>query len=310
MLRALPLRGALVLAAVAGAATSLSAGSGDFSDCPNQPGASTWVVPVRVLTPGLRVIEGLQAGDFAVSVNQVPQRLCGFTQTRWPVSVGILVDNSASMRAPFNGHVEEGAATLKATVERLLSVSGPQDEYFLAYASDQAAVRVGFTHDVDRIRAGLTGPPRGRTALIDGIVLALNELRKASHPTRSLVVLSDGNDNGSVYKLGELADAFLSAPIPIFLLAPADPWARKKEHPEDTARREALIRLAGESGGYVVQATDRQLVAAAGDMASAIRLPYVLQFAGPLSLATKDRIVLKVEVRGVHPRPLVFFPGE
>lgn len=125
----------------------------DFMNCSSDPNAQRVTVAVRVLTPKLKLVEGLQAADFNVIANRVPQKVCGFGRVRWAVSVGILVDTSGSMR--LDGDM------LRAAVQQLVAVSGPQDEYFLETVDKNPSVRVAFTNNLSRIRASLQVTARG-----------------------------------------------------------------------------------------------------------------------------------------------------
>jgi hypothetical protein len=276
------MRRVLCAIALACGIATVRAADGDFMNCPTQPNEQIWSVHIRALTSKLSVAEGLQPSDFAVTANRIPQSPCGFRHWRWPVSIGILLDTSGSMGAPRNGTTADrsGLASAQAGIERLLRLSGPIDEYFLASASEGATVSVPFTSDVARIRAGLTALPKGRTALVDGMYLALTEMRKAHHQTRALIVFSDGMDNLSIFHIDELRRAFQSSPVPIFLLAPQSRWAGR-EIENDSNSIQNLVRYVRSVGGYDISIMDRDDMLLAVDRASAaIRAPYILYFSG------------------------------
>ena len=290
----------VAFAAVAIATLPLAFAGGDFMDCPTDGSVPVMTLAVRAMTARLTVFDGLQAGDFAVTSGRIPPRVCGFIHGRWPVSIGILMDTSGSMATPGTHSVSLGPAA----ADRLLAFSGPQDEYFLVWINDGAKVRVPFTKNLSRIRAGFPAEPRGRTALIDGLYLALNEMRKAQYPTRALVVLSDGLDNHSAFAFDELMTAYSESPVPVFLLAPVDPWSHP--HPSDERNKDAIVRLVSKSGGYAVASvTDEEMQRAAASVASAIRLPYLLYFS--VAGLPAERHTVQVEVKGIHPRPRLFY---
>ena len=79
------------------------------------------------MSPKMTVAEGLNTANFEVRVNGKPLRLCGVSNSRMPVSIGIVLDTSRSMTSGQLDHL----ALAKAGVERLLDDAGPHDEYLL-----------------------------------------------------------------------------------------------------------------------------------------------------------------------------------
>lgn len=291
-------------------ATFVVAGDGDSNaavgDCRSQPGVSVLAVHVRVMTKELRALDGLKATDFALTENGVPQTVCGFAHVRRPLSMGILLDTSGSMRG-----IRVNLLTIaKAGIDAFLGASGPQDEYFLEYANAAPAIQCAFTSDLPQIRAKLETTPKGRTALVDAVYLALNAMRKARHANRALLIVSDAYDNQSIHRIEELTAAFSSWPLPIFLVILVERWRTELQPLEELSAREDLVRFANRSGGYATWVSNKQeMSAAVTKLASAIRSPYLLYFVSPASLMTQRPLDLQVEVIGVRPRPLVFYRG-
>ena len=136
----------------------------------------------------------------------------------------------------------------QAGISHFLDLSGPPDEYFLEYVRAAPEMKCLFSCDLRHLRARLDAPPAGRTALIDAVFLALNEMRKARHSNRALMVVTDGFDNESVYQFNELKQLFAEAPVPIFMviLVPCLPGDQ-----EELTARAKLAHLANSSGGYM-----------------------------------------------------------
>ena len=93
------------------------------------------------------------------------KKICALAHHRQPISVGILLDTSWSMR----GVQFDLFALAKAGINRFLDASGPEDEYFLEYVNSWPAMKCIFSCDLSHIRAGLQVEPRGESALIDAI---------------------------------------------------------------------------------------------------------------------------------------------
>jgi Ca-activated chloride channel family protein len=270
--------------------------SADFMECDFS--TAVWAVRARPVDSRWQLVEGLQSTDFVVTANGMPQKLCGFTTLKYPASIGMLLDASGSMR-DANPELEPG-------LEQILRLSGPQDEYFLAYANDGAALAVPFTGDIRLVRNGFSIAPKGRTRIFDGLFLSLTQMKAAQYPTRALIVLSDGRDNRSVKSEEDLKKAFLASPVPIFLIMPPRYVARSRPSAIENDQRKDLIRFVEQSGGYTLEMYQmKDFQAVASGIAIAIRTPYVLFFQSA-QLQTKPTNV-RVTLKGVHPRQHLFY---
>jgi hypothetical protein len=269
-----------------------------FSGCGSQPDDRVLALPVRALTFDLKALDSLQPSNFVVKDGKSRIGICGVTHDRQPVSVGIVLDISTSMR----GSISDLAAIARAGVGKLLDTSQPDDEYFLEYVKDVATMQCGFGCDLQQIRDNLQIHRKGKTALIDGLLMALREMSKAHHANRVLLLVSDGLENRSVHKFKELERASADLPVPLFLLVPAE-----HSHPPDGEELEArnrLLRLVSHSGGYNVAVFDaKEAIAVVTGLASVIRSPYVLYFARPRQSVGG----LDIAVKDVRPRPRIFY---
>jgi Ca-activated chloride channel homolog len=137
-------------------------------------------------------VSGLPQEAFSVVEDGVAQTVRFFTDTDTPVTVGLLVDSSASMH-PNRRVVIAGAASFA-------EASSPRDEIFaLAFNEDVYPVlppTAPFTNDSTVLRAALEHhvSARGRTALYDAISTGVNYLTRGTRERKVLVVLSDGGD--------------------------------------------------------------------------------------------------------------------
>ena len=167
----------------------IPSGARDFTgNCANPPESPVMIVPVRVLDRDLHPIDHLQSANSSIRLGNRSLPVCNLVHRRLPLSMGILLDVSGSMQGTGDRRLP---ALIQAGVEEFLAASGPQDEYFLEYASETASIAVGWTSDLSSIRSQLKIVPKGRTALIDGIYLALDVLRKARHTNRALLIFTD-----------------------------------------------------------------------------------------------------------------------
>jgi len=154
-------------------------------------GTELVVLHVTVADKDERLVTDLTEKDFEVYENGVQQQIKLFQREDVPVSVGILVDNSGSMR---DKRLRVNAAALD-----FVKASNPQDEVFVVNFNDEFFVDSPFTNDIARMQDGLQRiDSRGGTAMYLAIQASLDYMKeKAKHDKRVLLVISDGEDNAS-----------------------------------------------------------------------------------------------------------------
>jgi Ca-activated chloride channel family protein len=187
-----------------------------------------------------RFVTDLSRGDFHVLEDGVPQTTTSFLHQDQPVSLGILVDNSGSMR---DKRVAVNSAALN-----LLKASNPQDATFIVNFSDRAFLDQDFTSNIDALNRGLSHlDSKGTTAMYDAVAASADEL--ANHgklPRQVLLVITDGADNASRLNLEQAIRRVqnLGGPVvyTIGLLFGVD--KDESEH-----ARTALEKLSQETGG-------------------------------------------------------------
>jgi Ca-activated chloride channel homolog len=137
----------------------------------------------------------LNADAFQVFEDRQPQTVSFFEAEDAPVTIGLLIDSSGSMRAVRNQVIAASAAFVES--------SNPDDEVFALVFDDDVRPVLGssapFTGDAVVLRQALTDvfEPAGRTALYDAIDSGLRYALKGSRERHALIVLSDGGDNAS-----------------------------------------------------------------------------------------------------------------
>jgi Ca-activated chloride channel homolog len=143
------------------------------------------------------LVTNLSPTNFAVFEDNQPQTITSFKREDIPVSIGIVVDNSGSMRT-------KRAAVTKAVVN-LIQASNPQDEVFVVNFNDDPYLDQDFTNKVDVLREALDRvDSRGGTALYDAVIASADHLAKgAKRQKKVLLVVTDGVDNESRESLEE-----------------------------------------------------------------------------------------------------------
>jgi Ca-activated chloride channel family protein len=149
------------------------------------------VLNASVLDDNGRIVNDLKQDDFHVFEDGVQQTIAAFQHQDIPVSIGMLLDNSGSMR-------DKRAAVNTAALD-LVKASNPQDEAFIVNFSDEAFIDQDFTSDIGKLRDGLAHiDSKGGTALYDAVVASADQLAKgAKRPKQVLLIITDGEDNAS-----------------------------------------------------------------------------------------------------------------
>jgi Ca-activated chloride channel homolog len=197
------------------------------------------LLDVSVKDPQGGFVSDLTKENFKVLENGKPQEITQFANADIPVTVGLAVDESGSMR-PKKPQVV--AAALE-----FIQASNPHDEIFVVNFNERARRGlpdiVPFSDNVDMLRAALwKGQPEGRTALYDAIELSLHQLEMGRRDKKTLVLISDGGDNISEHRLPDVMHDVLMSLVTIYTIGIFD-----DDDPDKNPG--VLERLARVSGG-------------------------------------------------------------
>jgi Ca-activated chloride channel family protein len=227
-------------------AASLAAGLPGFAaDVNLRADVNMVLAPVIVVDSHGRSVTGLDRNSFRVFDGSEPRQISSFAGEDAPVSAGLIFDCSASMNGKFK--------TASRAPALLFQELNEADESFLVTISSKAELRRSFTPDFGEIQNALVSTrPAGTTSLIDGVVLALHEMRKAKNSRKALVIVSDGEDNHSRYTLRELTRLAVESDTQIF----AAGLYREPAAGEELLGPMLLSRLAGQTGGMHLRVRD------------------------------------------------------
>jgi Ca-activated chloride channel family protein len=194
-----------------------------------------------------RFVSGMKRENFKLYEDGVEQKIESFAQEDVPVSIGILLDLSGSMRGKIDQVNKAALALIRA--------SNPQDQAFLIGFNDEVELLQDFTSDIDEITDSLDNAVvTGGTSLYDAIYLGVQKAQKGKMPKKAVVVISDGEDRDSFYKLNELVDKVQESDVQVFCVGFMDPipdkgffgkWSKSAEE----KARDDLKRIAEETGG-------------------------------------------------------------
>src|ERR1051326_2414181 len=138
-------------------------------------------VNVTVTDPLNRFVTGLEKEHFRLFEDKVEQIIAQFSAEDAPLSVGIVFDTSGSMGSKLQKSRE--------AVSQFFKTANPEDEFFLIEFNDRPQLIVPFTTNTDDVQNQLTfTQSKGRTALLDGIYMAMNNMKKARNPRKAILI--------------------------------------------------------------------------------------------------------------------------
>jgi Ca-activated chloride channel family protein len=198
-------------------------------------------LPVSVLDKDGLPVRGLQREHFTVFEDKVQQDISLFKQEDIPLSIGLVIDASGSMTDKLE--------RLNTAAMTFVRESNPDDETSIVSFADEANLEQDFTRNTRKLSQSLAAiTPNGNTALYDAVFLAARHLNEqGAHEKKVLLVVSDGEDNKSKYKLNEVLSALQESKIILYsvgLLSSESVFAYTPD-----GGKKALKKLAEATGG-------------------------------------------------------------
>lgn len=197
------------------------------------------VLPVSVTDSKGVFVSKLGAENFRVFEDGRPQKITLFAEEDTPVTVGLIVDHSRSMGPKLRGVAE--------AVSMFAHSSNPQDEMFVVDFGETVSIeRIAgkeFTSDPKELEQAVAAvTARGQTALYDAIIEGLEHLRQGDLDKKALVIVSDGGDNVSRHKFGDVLELARRSHALIYAIGLVGE-SGEEENPE------VLKKLCKETGG-------------------------------------------------------------
>ena len=186
-----------------------------------------------------RLLTDLPQNAFQVFENGVEQKIKIFKREDVPVSMGLIVDNSGSMR--------DKRQKVEASALALVKASNRDDEVFVVNFNDEPFLDSDFTNDIKVLEQSLAKiDSRGGTAMRDAIRVSIDhEKQKAKRDKKVLLVITDGNDNASMISQEALVKAAQQSEILIYAIG----LLSEEERREARRAKRALDTLTEATGG-------------------------------------------------------------
>jgi len=191
------------------------------------------------------LVTDLSRESFSVSENGVAQKITDYKHEDVPVSLGLVIDNSGSMRTKRAG--------VEAASLALVRDSNPGDEVFVVNFNDEPFLdlpnKKNFTNDIREMEEALTRiDSKGGTAMWDAIRTSIDHLlENGARDKKVLVLITDGVDNASIIKEDKLIKAAQQSGVLVYAVGLLEDEDRGDAN---KAKRE-LSALAEATGGEV-----------------------------------------------------------
>jgi Ca-activated chloride channel homolog len=236
-------------------------------------GVTTVEIPVTVTDNSNRLITGLTKDDFEVFEDGDQQPVTQFSDKRTPVSVGVLLDISDSMRGQ---PIVDARDALDRFMADLLDVG---DEAFVGAFNHLPRILVPWTAPPSRLTGRLANErPTGGTAIYDAIFASTSMFQRRQRTRAAMIVISDGADTASDHSLAQTRDTLRRSDAFVYAIAIDSATELRVS---TRVNPEALRELTGPSGGYT------EVVRSAADLGPAtLRIAEELNSQYTLGFAT------------------------
>ncbi len=234
------------------------------------------LLDVAVFDQTGRPIETLKEADFTIFEDKIKQEIISARRTDVPLSLGIVIDTSGSMRTKLQ--------TVSDSALGLIKQMKSDDEAFLSQFKAEAELVRDFTRDKRELEDGLndlyTG---GGTALLDAIIATADYAQeKGKQRKKALVIITDGVEKNSAVKEKEVSKVIQEDDVQLYLVGILD----ETDEPSGVFGRsgakkakDLLIKLAEDSGGRAFFPKDaREIPAVMAQIAKDLRSQYVVSY--------------------------------
>jgi Ca-activated chloride channel family protein len=245
-----------------------------------------------------RFVGDLKRDNFKVFEDGIEQSISSFTQEDVPISMGVLMDLSGSMRGKIDQVNKAALAFIRA--------SNPQDQVFLIGFNEEVELLQDYTSDIDEVTDSLENiVVTGGTAVYDAIHLGVQKAQSGVKAKKAIVVITDGEDRDSYYKLDELVSKVQESDVQVFCIGFLNTPPEKglfgrwsKTAPEKA--HDALERISEETGGkafFPSKVTDIHSIVS--EIASELRSQYSIGYFSTNSARDGSFRRVKIELRGL-----------
>jgi Ca-activated chloride channel family protein len=159
-----------------------------------------------------KYMDGLKLDDFQVFEDGMEQKISFFSHDqRVPISVGVLIDSSGSMRHKLQQALQ--------TVREIALALSPQDEMFVISFASNVEVRRRFTSNMQEVQRSLRDiKAGGETAAYDAIQVGMDEMKMAKHNKKIMLLVTDGFDTKSHINSNQVEDILKRSEVLVYAI--------------------------------------------------------------------------------------------
>jgi Ca-activated chloride channel family protein len=263
-------------------------GTGEEIDDDSEPiriESNETILHVRVIDRNNHPVNDVRKEEFRVFENNAPQEITSFTREEVPITYGLVVDNSGSLRNQISQVIEAG--------KTIISSNKQGDETFVVrfVSSDEIKIMQDFTADRQSLTDALEDMyvEGGQTAVVDAVYLAAEHAseRRKGDPVedkrrRALILVTDGEDRASFYKQEALFEALKEEDVQIFVIGFVNELEKDRGFISKSKRDKAvslLDKMAKETGGRAFYPTSlSELPDIAEQITKDLRTQYVISY--------------------------------
>ncbi|HLL15455.1 MAG TPA: VWA domain-containing protein [Pyrinomonadaceae bacterium] len=257
---------------------------------------------VRVIDRANRPVNDVRQEEFKVFEDGVPQQIFSFTRAEVPISYGLVVDNSGSMKTQLEKVID--------ATRTIIEQNKTGDETFLQrfVGSDEISILQDFTANKDDLFDAMDKmhTEGGQTAVLDAVYLAAEHVGKhkkgdplSDKRRRALILVTDGEDRSSYYKQAELFEFLRENDVQIYVIGFVNELDTESGFIRKSSKDKAvslLNKLATETGGRAFYPTSlTELPGIADEITRDLRTQYVVSYS-PTN-KRRDGTFRKVNVR-------------
>ncbi|HJR09253.1 MAG TPA: VWA domain-containing protein [Pyrinomonadaceae bacterium] len=240
---------------------------------------------VRVIDRSNRPVNDVRQEDFKVFEDGVPQQIFSFTRAEVPISYGLVVDNSGSMKTQLDKVID--------ATRIIIEQNKPGDETFLQrfVGSDEISILQDFTANKEDLFDAMDKmhTEGGQTAVLDAVYLAAEHVgkHKKGDPLndkrrRALILVTDGEDRSSFYKQAELFESLRENDVQIYIIGFVGELDTQGGIIRKSSKEKAvnlINKLATETGGRAFYPTSlSELPSIANEITKDLRTQYVVSY--------------------------------
>lgn len=291
--------------------------NGGKPDC-NKKSPDTLTIYASVMNPkDWSFVQGMTPENFIIAEGKNSYEIKCFSQIDEPLTVGILFDLSGSIQTS-NSPKENEISNIVEGVEKFVKLGNPKNRYFMIGFSNTSRMILETTNEtakIDRALADISSlEAKGNTNIFNAVSLAIDQFESISSGKKVLLLISDGLENESDFKLRRITkDRLRDSGISVFLinLLRIEPKESRAAFDPLTWSQTGLEEMTANTGGHMWLPTNqKELIFVFGLLAEELRSQYTIGFAPKRSEKRRwQKLTVKLQLPKESRKNVIFAPN-